>query len=360
MNYSSVEEALQEVLGRCLSRAQARRVSTVCLALLQANSVHLTHVARHIPQRTQQDSRVRQMTRLLQAPFLTQEYVYHGLVKTALAHFIGSAWHLVIDRTTLWEGRTDRATISLNYGKRAIPLIWCCVPFGGAPDHVYTALVTRCAALVPTGVKVVFHGDTEFGSAAMSRTVQGLGWDFMLAQSKQVCFSDGAHPTPVALATLPVTKHRGCQVSRVSLFAGHQIGGINVMAFYQPHYTQARVRKREVCYLATSLPLTRGTRRLGRRRWGTEPFYRDYKSSGWQRPQSQLHHPQRREGLLVLVAVLYLWTVCLGRWLCKTGQRRQVDAKPKRHLSLARLGWDWLIHQLRCHQPIPNLLRVYT
>ena len=157
-----------------------------------------------------------------------------------------------------------------------------------------------------------------------------------------------------------MTPRQACQVSKIELFAESLLGGINLLAFYAPHYTQTGERTREVCYLATSLPLTPGLCRLGRRRWGTEPFYRDYKSAGWQVTASQLKSPARQAGLLILLALAYLWSVCLGRWLCKTGQRRQVDSKATRHLSLFRIGWDWLLHLLRCDLPCPPLLRLYT
>ena len=149
-------------------------------------------------------------------------------------------------------------------------------------------------------------------------------------------------------------------MGNVELFAQTWLGGINLLAFYQPHYTKTGRCTRRILYLSTSLPLTRSTRRLGRRRWGTEPFYRDYKSAGWHVTWSQLQNPQRQQGLLILLALNYLLCVGLGRTLCKMGQRSSVDAKPTRHLSLFRLGWDWLIHLLCCGQPIPFRLRLYT
>ena len=65
---------------------------------------------------------------------------------------------------------------------------------------------------------------------------------------------------------------------------------------------------------------------------------------------------------LVLLALVYSWTVCYGRWLCKVGRRHEVDAKAKRHrhLSVFRLGWDWLIHQWCCRDPIPIVSRLYS
>jgi len=362
MDYLSVEVSLQAIFRHSmpLSPAQTGRIARLCNAVLLAGEVHLTKIARFLKGETQQDSRVRWIQRLLAAAFMSQERVYQPVLQQMLSAFREAGWHLVIDRTTLWDGEIDLATISLNYRKRAIPLVWCCVPFGGAPEATYIELLHQCKWLIPPTVSVIFHGDTEFGGASIMRALRELGWDFILAQASHWHFQPlgAAHSLP--LASLPVTPGQACQVANVDLFTEHPLGGINILAFYQPHYTQAGTCKRQVCYLATSLPLTAAVRRLGRRRWGTEPFYRDYKSSGWHITGSQLTSSQRQQGLLIVLALAYLWSVCIGRWLCKTGQRRLVDTHPTRHLSLFRIGWDWLIHQLRCDLLAPSLLRLYT
>lgn len=362
MNDEPLEEKLQALFRETmpLSPAQIGRIVRLCLAILLAGEVHITKIARFVKGDSQQDSRVRWIERLLQARFLTVERVYQPVLRVTLSQFKDTCWHLVIDRTALWDGRIDLATISLNYRRRALPLVWCPVPFGGAPLATYTDLVQRCVPLIPAGTQVVFHGDTEFSGVEMIRTLREIGWDFMLAQPQHVVFRRRSDRHPQALAQLPVRRTGTCQVSNVELFAQDWIGGINLFAFYQPHYTQAGRCTRRIAYICTSLPLTPGTRRLGRRRWGTEPFYRDYKSSGWHVTWSRLQNPQRQTGLLIILALNYLLCVCAGRVLCKMGLRRRIDSKPKRHLSLFRLGWDWLIHLLCSGLPLPFRLRLYT
>lgn len=361
MNYLSVEMSLQAAFVQAmpLSPAQTGRIAKVCNAILLAGEVPLTKIARFLKGDTQQDSRVRGIKRLLEADFLTQQRVYQPLLKQALGSFHAKPWHLVMDRTALWEG-VDLATISLNYHKRAMPLIWCCVPYGGAPEATYIQLLRQCVPLVPPDTPVIFQGDTEFGHSGMIRSLREIGWDFILAQPSHCVFRTSVKAEGTPLASLPVTAHHPCQVPQVELFSQQRLASINILAFYQPHRSPIHRDTGDICYLATSLPLTPSLRRLGRRRWGTEPFYRDYKSAGWQVTTSQLGSAQRQEGLLILLALNYLWTVCIGRWLCKTGQRRQVDSQPIRHLSLFRIGWDWLIHRLRSDLPIPPFLRLYT
>jgi hypothetical protein len=362
MDYLPVEECLQEMFMRNmpLSSAQSGRIARLSTAVLLAGEVHLSKMARFVKSESQQDSRVRWIERLLRAPFMCQELVYQPMLQVALQKFRDPYWHLVIDRTTLWDGHTDLATISLNYRKRAIPVVWSRVPFGGAELGVYVELMQRCVPLIPAHATVVFHGDTEFGGQRMVRALREVEWDFMLAQPRRVHFRQRGADRSMPLKSLPVTKTHPCQLAHVDLFAQDALGAINLLAFYAPHYTQCGTRKRDLTYLATSLPLTPGLRRLGRRRWGTEPFYRDFKSAGWQVTHSCLQHSAAQDGLLIVLALTYLWAVCTGRWLCKTGQRHCVDAKAQRHLSLFRLGWDWLIHCLRCDLPCPLTLNLYS
>ena len=142
MNYLPVEKSLQEVFvhNMPLSPAQTGRIAKLCSAIVLAGEVNLTKIARFVKGDNQQASRVRWIKRLLEADFLSQERVYQPLLKQALQGFHESCWHVVIDRTALWEG-VDLATISLNYRKRAIPLVWTCVPYGGASEATYIQLL---------------------------------------------------------------------------------------------------------------------------------------------------------------------------------------------------------------------------
>ncbi|MEL6405249.1 MAG: transposase [Chloroflexota bacterium] len=362
MKYLSVEASLQEALKGIvpLSEAQISRIAMLCIGILLAGEVHLSKIARFLKGNTQQDSRIRWICRLLQARFLTPELVYQPILAHSLSYIRDKTWHLVIDRTTLWQGKIDLVTISLNYRKRAIPLIWQKVPFGGAPLLTYVAVVKRCVPVIPAHVKVVFHGDVEFGGRDMIQAVRLIGWDFMLAQRGLVHYKQAGMKRSKSLSSLVISRRRSCQLKQVDLLATKSLGGINILAFHQRHYVRGSSHKRDFCYIATSLPLGAGLQRLGRRRWGTEPFYRDYKSSGWHVTDSRLAHPARQDSLLVLLALLYLWSVCFGRWLCKIGQRSRVDAKKKRHLSIFRIGWDWLINQLINQRKIPIFFRLYS
>lgn len=362
LHYDEFADILQQQLRSVLplSPAQIQRLVLLCRAIMLTARLQLRFLARCLPLPIQQDSRVKWLRRLLSARFMTQDLVYQPLLKSVFAKLQLPEWHLVIDRTSWLDHQTDIVTISLSYRKRAIPLIWRQVQHGGVALAEYVALVQQCAPLIPPHARVIFHGDVEFGGAPMIRALRHLGWDFILAQRHHVHFWKRGQTHSQALSTLPVTRHNTCQCVQVDLFTSERIGAIQIVAFWKREYDKDGKLRREVCYLATSLPLTRTIRRLGARRWGIEPFHRDYKSSGWQLEQSRLKRQDCRDGLLIGLALCYLLCVCLGRWLCKTGQRAHIDNQRRRHLSLFRIGWDYIVHTINCRSIIPFRLCLYS
>lgn len=54
----------------------------------------------------------------------------------------------------------------------------------GRPTAVAIELIKQSASLLPPGASVIFHGDTEFGDRQMILALRHLGWDFILALTK--------------------------------------------------------------------------------------------------------------------------------------------------------------------------------
>jgi hypothetical protein len=357
MYYSSVWETQQELFRRYLplSQAQRQRVGEVNLAMLLANSIHLSQIARWMGGSSQQASRIQHLRRLWDAPYLCQEQVYYPWVKQALAGYHAPIWHVVMDRTSLDQQTTDLLSVSLSFRGRAIPLVWHCIPHGGVDSRAQIALLQGLFAFIPAQIKVLFHGDTEFGSLEMIRFLRQTGWDFILGQRANKLFRETPLGSWRSLSSLPVTPHHSCYLSQIEWTRQFAYRGVNLFAFAIPKHPSGWTAR----YFVTSLPIAHTLRQVGRRRWGTECFYRDYKSAGWKLDRSMISQPKRREALLTCLSLNYLWCVCLGRWLCKTGQRSSIDANRQRHLSLFRLGWDWLVHSFREEAHCPLFLTLY-
>lgn len=360
MDYYRVQEALQAVISETipLSVAQRQRIVQVCEAVLLARSSQLSWLARRIVHPSNKDSRIQWLRRVLTTDYLHQDYVYGAFVKHVLKQSDLSQLHVLMDRTTFSAHETDLVSISFNFRKRAIPIAWTFMEHGMSDFELQKNLIDRCCSLMPELTSVVFHGDNEFGGVELMRYVRDLGWDFILGQSSKNYYRSYPSGTWQAFSTLPVSRTQAVYIEQVEVTKKHQYGLVNIFGFYKPRFGKKH-RKQNIIYCATSLPITPSLRRIGHRRWGVECQFQDMKSSGWNLQNCDISHPKRREGLLNILNLCYLWTTCLGRWLCKTSQRHLVDAKPNRRLSLFRMGWDWLVNQYSTERQCPALLTLY-
>ena len=355
-----LEDTMNDLLGSHLKlkASQISRIACVSVGMLLAGTSQLSKVARWLGRDTHQDSRVKFVSRILDAEYVSQMDVYQPLLRQAVCRYDIDTWHIAMDRSTLAD-QIEVLAITLNVRKRSVPLVWQTIDFGctGADEQI--ALVKRVLPLIPASQPVVFHGDSEFGSVDVMRFVQTQGWDFILGQPANTLFRFPEQGWQ-RLDNLAVTSRKSVYLSQVEWTQQHRYGPINVFAFYAPHQNSPFGLRRDLRYCATSLPITHTLRRRGRRRWGIEPFFRDYKSSGWQIESSALSDFARMDRLLTLLSVNYLWATCIGRWLCKLGRRSEIDAKAQRHLSLFRIGYDWLIHQHVLGQPWPTMFTLYA
>lgn len=360
MDYYRVDQALQAVIDAtlALSNAQKGRIKQACEGVLLARSSQMSWVARRLRQTTHKDSRIQWLSRLLKTPYLRQEWVYAPFVKRILKQHKPESLHVLMDRTAFSVRDTDLVSFSLNFRKRAIPIGWEFMPHGMSGYDIQTSLIKRCYPLLPAGIPVIFHGDNEFGGVRLMQYLRDLGWDFIVGQSSQNYYRSYPNGNWQAFGDLAVTKTDSAYLQDVEVTKKYGYGLVNAFAFYKPRFGKKR-RKQDIIYCATSLPITPALRRIGHRRWGVECQFRDMKSSGWRVQDCDLSHPKRREALVNILNICYLWATCLGRWLCKTSQRQLVDAKSKRHLSLFRIGWDWLVNQYSTQRSCPVLLTLY-
>ena len=358
MDYSVMDKCMQALFEQNLplSPAQSRRLSQFCTCVLLAGSSQLPKLARWLGREAKQDYREQWLRRLLDARFVNQELLYDAWFKQVLAGYQSSVWHVIIDRTNLVSHEVDLVKVALAYRKRAIPIGWQQIPYGGASAMTYINLLNRIKSRIPAQVSVVFHGDAEFGAIPILTYVREQGWDFILGQRCHYqCRPAGAQNWQ-ALDSFAMTKRQGLYLSNITLTKTYEYRPVNLFGFMQKG-KKSILEKR---FFATSLPTAHTLRRIGKRRWGIECCFQDYKSSGWHIDTSHLQAADARERLLVILSTCYLWVTCLGRWLCKTGQRGLVDTHPQRQLSLFRIGWDWLVYQFRQQQPIPHLLTLYS
>ncbi len=329
MSNSHLENTIFKLLCRYLphNHRQLRRLASVCSAVQLARSTHLSHIARWLPQATQQTSRTRFLSRFFMSTQFRDDTIYQLLLEQALSRYRVPVWHLIIDRNNWIPKEQDVLMVSLSYHKRAIPMAWQLHDFGPTNAQEQMDLLQRVYAILPKNQPIILHGDAEFGSVPLMRFItRKTHWDFIFGQRSQTQFHLGDWQWQ-AVKTIHVTPSRPFFASNIFWTKTHHFGPLNFFAFYKPYRSIYNDPLKLVRYCTTSLPIAPHLRRLGHRRWGCEPLFRDFKSSGWQIQLSGLPDPDSRHALLLVLSINYLWASSLGRWLCKVGRRHEVDTK---------------------------------
>lgn len=329
MSNSHLENTIFKLFCRYLphNHRQLRRLASVCSAVQLAKSTHLSHIARWLPQATQQTSRIRFLSRFFMSEQFRDDTIYHLLLQQALTTYRVPIWHLTIDRSNWIPKKQDILMVSLSYHKRAIPIAWAIHDFGPTNAQEQMDLLERVRAIMPSNQPIVLHGDAEFGSVPLMRFItRQTTWDFILGQRSRNQFHVGDWQWQ-ACHELLVTPRHPFFAANIFWTKSHNFGPLNFFAFYKSYRSGRNEPQKLVRYCATSLPIAPHLRRLGHRRWGCEPMFRDFKSSGWNIQQSGLQNPDTRHALLLVLSINYLWATSLGRWLCKVGRRHEIDPK---------------------------------
>lgn len=327
---------------------QLRRLAAVCSAVMLAKSTHLSHIARWLPQPTQQASRSRFLSRFFLSAQLGDNTIYRLLLQQALQTFRTPVWHLVIDRSNWIPKEQDLLMVSLSYHKRAIPIAWQIHDFGPTSAQEQKDLLESIGSLIPANQPIVLHGDAEFGSVPLTRFVtRQTNWDFILGQRSRNQFHVGDWQWQ-AVKDLPVTPSHPYFAANIFWTKTHNFGPLNFFAFHKPYRSGSHEPQKLVRYCTTSLPIAPHLRRLGHRRWGCEPMFRDFKSAGWQIQHSSLPDNDARHALLLVLSINYLWATSLGRWLSKVGRRQEIDSKKNGITAIFVSVGIGLFTRLRC------------
>lgn len=329
MKRTNLENAILEILCQSIDHRypQLQRLATVCSAVLLAGTSRIPLIARRVAKPISQSGRIAFVERFLGSLNFSQEGIYQPLLTDALRTYHAPIWHLLIDRTQLVPKSLDLLMVSLSYHKRALPVAWQIVPNGCTNATTQIALLRRAEGIVPLGQKVILQGDTEFGAVAMMQYVRDHPtWDFIFGQPKNRQYQLGDWQWH-ALRDLVVTPHHAQYLANIFWTKEHMYGPINLFAFHKPRRNGANSPLIRVRYCTTSLPIAHTLRQLGSRRWSIEPSFKDFKSSGWQIMQSDLQNTLRRNNLLLVLCINYLWATATGRWLCKVGRRHEIDSK---------------------------------
>jgi DDE family transposase len=212
--------------------------------------------------------------------------------------------------------------------------------------------------LLPEGVRVSVHGDSEFRSQGLFRWIRAQGHDALLRVRGDTLVFDSLEPRQPGSTLQERLGQRQDVLDLSGVYLTEQRHGpLNILAWWdKDDRGEPLVRG-----ITTNLPARASTYRLGKRRMWIETVFRAWQSGGFHLDKSGLTDRQRFARLLIPLLIAYLWFISVGRWVVKRGYRLLIDNGESHHwqFSLFKLGIGWKDHLLSQGCPFPSLLCLY-
>lgn len=324
---------------------RARTFAALMAGIMQSKSVHLSHIALTIPGRAKELSITRRFSRLLDNGALRVREWYAPIAHAWLASATRTSGEvrLIID-TTKVSFSHQLLMVALAFQRRAIPIAWTWRR--GAKGHssaiVQIALLAYVRSLLPSDVKVLLVGDSEFEAAQLQAALEAWGWSYVLRQKPN---NQVQAPDQPWQAFRDLVRRAGQSVwvagGRLTRKHARQV---NVLA----HWAEG---EKDPWLLATNLPTRRAALRAYRRRMWLDELFGDLKGHGFELERSHLRHFARLSRLTLAVVLLYAWLVTTAVRVIKRGLRQQVDRHERRDLSIFQIGLRWIERCMKNGQP---------
>ena len=329
------QQLLQELcrIGLPGSKPQRANLAMLCQSMAVSSTCRLATLALGLPVPGQRENLVQRIRRLLKNDRIKPSESYAPLVRHLLSEWTGSELSLVMDRTDIVD-RWSILTIGVAYQKRLLPLAWDVLPFGGTSAARQIALIERIRPYLPRRhqIRIHFYGDSEFRAVPLQRHVGHYGWHWQVGLKSDVQYRP-AEGGWRALKTIALKPGERRYLQNVLLTQKHAFGPVNLIAEWSENQPHPR-------YWSLDLPATKQAWRRGRKRYWTEPLYRDWKSYGFDLEATKIDDPDRLDTLLLTMSLATLWCIHIGDWLTNHGRRHWLEATHKNDYSLFRLGRD--------------------
>lgn len=332
----------------CLGYWQSLGLALLSLGIAISRQCHLSKIAEALPEIGTLEAVEKRLKRWLSNDEISLTLCCEAWVKWVWRQYDAARPLLLVDETKLsdWLGVM---MVSLAFGQRAIPLVWCCYRANSADDYpqqgqvlLIWGLLARVLNALPEGCRPLVQMDRGLScSSAMFKALNNLGLRWLVRVEKHVTFTGRSG------FSQPVNRlaQRGQALTcRGGLFQGKLQVKVILHIVWEAGQAQP-------WYLVTNdASVCAGL--YARRMWQEESF-RDLKSGGWHWSASHVRTPARAERLILALALAYAWMLTLGTLvlhaepsdLAAVGGRAAVQ-----RYSVFRLGLRWF-HRLRLLAP---------
>jgi hypothetical protein len=316
------------------SKSQVKNLALLTQALVFSPNCHLSNLALQLPVTGQRENLTQRLRRLLKNSHIRWRVHYLPLVKELLSHWPEREVNLVMDRTDIRQEKSI-LMLALAFKHRALPLIWQVLPFGGTGEELQLTLLQTIAPYLPSvrQKRICFFGDSEFRAVALQRHCRQNEWGWQVGVKSDTLFHSGDEQWR-ALNTIPIQQGERAHWHDLTLTRRHSFQPVHLTVDWKHQQDYPR-------YVICDRPTNHRTWRHGRKRFWIEPFFRDYKSYGFDLESSKITDDARLNRLLLGMAVASLWMLHLGYWVVQTNRRGWLAAGHQHDYSLFRLGRDY-------------------
>ena len=314
------------------------------VGLIQAQSVHLSQIALHLPSDAKASGRIAQIRRWLANPQVNVTTLYTPIIQTILEAWAGKPVFIILDGCLVNHATLQFFRLSLSHCFRALPLAWLVVQGKGLIQmEACAAMLAQTARLLRRSGSVTFLADRGFRDTDWATECLKYNWNYLIrvANSTFVALSDGRC---VPIHQLGVTPGRARYFKNVHLTQDKRFA-CNLMVTW----TKATPKQpAELCAIMTNLPPQHSNLKAYLKRMHIEQSFRDDKSGAFDLAATKLRDPERLNHLLLAIAVAVLWIYELGESVLRADERTEIDPAYKRQLSIFQIGWRKLRRMISC------------
>ena len=315
---AGIEAELAQRLPR-QRRTQRGKLALLVATMLSERSANLMDLAAALPRPAERiDMRYQWITRLLANPWVECDAVMRPFAEEAIRHAgaAGGTVVLILDQSRI-SARHQMLVLSVRVGERALPLAWRVRATQGAIGFAeQRELLTRVAAWLPPGGRVVLMGDRFYGTPDLIALCRALGWDWRLRLKQDLLVFEAGGETTLA----------DCFARGDHMLSGVELTGkrvvTNIAMVHEPGHPEPWI------VALSEAPTVHRAFDYGLR-WGIEAMFSDFKSRGFGLEDSQIRHPERLARLLLVMALALHWAVSTGMWEA-THQPPPAEKKPRR------------------------------
>ena len=316
--------------GNALRRLDV--LGTMVSGVLQQSSSRLSDLGRANPDRVDQASKEKQLSRWLQSSYNTYSVHFLPFI-VALLGSLSQSGSLVfsIDGSTAGRGCMV-LMLSVIYKKRAIPVIWHVVKAkkGHLPEQTHRDLLGQLAQIVPSTCTITIVGDGEYDGCDWQADILGYGWDYVL-RSGCGKFIETEAGEQVKFGSMAPSLGREYFMLYDVAFTRRKYGPVNAMIWHGKGY-------QEPIYLLSNLDYPPLIIQLYKKRFKIETFFSDQKSRGFNLQRSGIGKPERLKKLLIATCLAYIFCIFSGIKCLKSVFYPKVHRKDRCDLSLFSLG----------------------